>query len=279
MGVRIIASLTIREAGRRRIILAAFILGLAFLALYAIGLYFMLIDARTGMPRTIPAVARHQAINLLLMMGLYTVNWLLVLTAVLSSVDTLAGEIASGVMQAVATKPLRRWEIVAGKWLGYAAMITVFLLVMAGGVLFEIRLMAGHLPPGIPAALALMWLEAILLLGVTLRAGASLSTLAVGITVLGLHILAFLGGWIEEFGALAQSQTAVDIGVVASLIMPSEALWRRAASTLQGPIIGAFGRTPFSSSSVPSAAMVWYAAIYAVAAVGFAVRRFSRRDL
>jgi hypothetical protein len=71
----------------------------------------------------------------------------------------------------------------------------------------------------------------------------------------------------------------VNIGVAASLIMPSESLWRRAAFELQGPVIGGFGRTPFSSGSVPSLAMVAYAALFLAAALGLAVRRFSRRDL
>jgi hypothetical protein len=61
--------------------------------------------------------------------------------------------------------------------------------------------------------------------------------------------------------------------------MPSEALWRKAASVLQGPIIGGFGRTPFSVQSVPSAGTVVYAAVYAAIALWLAVRRFSQRDL
>jgi len=177
------------------------------------------------------------------------------------------------------TKPVRRWEVVLGKWLGFAAMLTAYVVLMVGGVLLEVRLLAGYAPPKVVPAVALMWLESMLLLAVTFLAGAHLSTLATGIVVFGLHVLAFLGGWIEEFGALAQSQTAVNIGVAASLIMPSESLWRRAAFELQGPVIGGFGRTPFSSSSVPSLAMVAYAALFLVAALGLAVRRFSRRDL
>jgi hypothetical protein len=123
-----------------------------------------------------------------------------------------------------------------------------------------------------------MWLEGLLLLAVSFRAGTSLSTLATGVLVFGLHVLAFLGGWIEEIGSLAQSQTAVNIGVITSLIMPSESLWRRAASEVQGPIIGGF-RTPFTISSVPSWWMVLYAAAYLATALWLAVRRFSRRDL
>ncbi len=280
MSIRVIAELTMREAARRRIVAAAFGLGLGFLALYGTGLYLLVADTpMQGMSDRMPPVVRRQTINVLLMMGLYAANWLIVLMTVLGSVDTLSGEIASGTIQSLATKPVRRWRIVVGKWLGFAAMTTAFLVFIAGGVLVEVRLVFDYLPPAIPVALGLMWLESMLLLAVTLRAGASLSTLATGVLVLGLHIIAFMGGWIEEFGTLAQSETAVNIGVGASLVMPSEALWRKAASGLQGAVIGGFGRTPFSTASVPSGTMVVYAAVYTVAALGFAVRRFSRRDL
>ncbi|HWR54093.1 MAG TPA: ABC transporter permease [Bryobacteraceae bacterium] len=280
MGIRVIAGLTLREAVRRRTVTAGLVLGGAFLALYGLGVHLMVADTRfQGISENTPPVVRRQALNVVLMMGMYAANWLVVLLTVLSSVDTLAGEIASGTMQSLATKPLPRREIVLGKWLGFAGLIAPFLLLLGGGVILEMWLIAGHLPPNAPAALALIGMESLLLLAVTFRLGVSLSTLATGITVLGLHMLAFLGGWIEEFGAIAKSETAVNIGVIASLLMPSEALWRKAASGLQGAAIGGFGQTPFSTSSVPSAAMVVYAAVYMVAALGFAVRRFSKRDL
>ena len=61
--------------------------------------------------------------------------------------------------------------------------------------------------------------------------------------------------------------------------MPSEVLWRRAAFELQGPVIGGFGRGPFSIGSVPSGLMVIYAGLYLAAALALAIRRFSQRDL
>jgi hypothetical protein len=146
-------------------------------------------------------------------------------------------------------------------------------------VLLEIRLIAGHWPPNVAGALGLMWLEMLLLLSVTFRAGASLATLATGVVAFGLHVLAFLGGWVEEIGSLAQSPMAVNIGVVVSLVIPSESLWRRAASDLQGPLIGGIGRSPFTAGSVPSEWMVFYAGLYLAVALALALRAFSRRDL
>jgi len=280
MGIPSIAALTLREALRRRIGIAALVVGGLFLAFQGVGLYLMVSEGPLrNMSTAIPPVVRRQLFTVLSLMGLYATNWLVVLMTVLIAVDTLSGEIASGVMQSIAAKPIRRWEVVMGKWLGYAALITVFLPLLAGGVLLENRLILGFSPPNIPSALALMWLEGMVLLAVTLRAGASLSTMTAGITVLGLHILAFIGGWIEQIGTLQDSQMAVNVGVVASLVMPTEAMWRKAASELQGPLIGGIGSSPFGTTSVPSAGMVAYAALYMAVALAWAIRRFSRRDL
>jgi Cu-processing system permease protein len=276
-GVAVIAGLTCREAARRKVLAAAAVLGAAFLVLYGFGLHMVLASLPAAATRQL--LFRRQAVIALFVMGMYVINWLLVVLAILTSADTIAGEINSGVIQAVVTKPIRRWEVMLGKCLGFAAMLTGYLLCMAGGMLVEVRLIGGHTPVHIPEALGLMWLESMLLLAVSFRFGASLSTLATGVTVFGLHILAFLGGWVEEFGSLAHSQTAINLGVLASVVMPSESLWRKAASELQGPVVGAFGRTPFSSASVPSGLMVVYAALYLAVALALALRRFSRRDL
>jgi Cu-processing system permease protein len=118
-----------------------------------------------------------------------------------------------------------------------------------------------------------------LLLSVTICFGTSFSTLTNGVLTLGLHGLAFLGGWIEQVGALTNAPKGVMAGIVASVLMPSEALWRRAAFEMQAPIATAVNFTPFSGASVPSALMVGYAALYAAVFLLVALLRFHRRDL
>jgi len=67
--------------------------------------------------------------------------------------------------------------------------------------------------------------------------------------------------------------------VIASLLMPSEALWRRAAFEMQSPLANAMRISPFSTLSVPSMSMVFYAALYLAISLLIAIRRFSQRDL
>jgi len=273
-----IARLTFREASRRWILWVALLLGVVFLVVYGIG--FNEIDKDiTRQAGVQPLLEFNEIYNFLLMAGLYAVNFLTIMMAVLTSVDTLSGEISSGTIHTLVSKPLQRWEIVIGKWLGFAGMLLLYLLLMGGGVLATTYLLTGYAPPDPLRGLALMAFNAVLLLSVSLLGGSFLSTLANGVLVFGLYGIAFIGGWIEQFGSLLNNQTAINIGVICSLIMPSEALWKRAAYEMQSPVAAALGFSPFTTNSVPSPLMILYAGVFMFGALYLAIRQFSRRDL
>jgi ABC-type transport system involved in multi-copper enzyme maturation permease subunit len=276
--VWVIARLTFREAARRWVLWAALLLGLLFLTVFGIAMNEIRKEIYVY-NETVTAVVTAEAYNLLLMMGLYVVNFLAVMMAVLTSVDTLSGEIGSGTIHTLVSKPLRRWEIVLGKWCGFVFMLTLYLLLMAGGVVGLIYLIMGYTPPHLLSGLALMWLNVLVMLGISLAGGSAMSTLANGVMVFGLYGVAFLGGWIEQFGVYLHSQAAVNIGVISSLLLPCEAIWRRAAFEMQSPLAGALGFSPFNTQSVPSPAMIVYAALFALGMLALAAGLFCRRDL
>lgn len=278
MSLFVIARLTFREASRRWILWVALAFGLLFLAVFAIGFN----EFYKGVTRSADSMLllqRSEMYNSMLMVGLYAVNFLSVMMAVLTSVDTLSGEIASGTVQTLVTKPLRRWEILLGKWAGFAVMLILYQALMAGGVMLIVKGIAGYTPPNALRGLGLMIFNTLLLLSISFTGGASLSTLANGVLVFGLYGVAFIGGWIEQFGAFMNNPAAVNIGIVCSLIMPGESLWRRAAYEMQSPMVAALGVSPFTSNSVPSPMMLAYAGLYAAAALALALRHFQKRDL
>ena len=278
MTTLVIARLTFREAGRRKILLAALLLGLVYLAIYGVGFYY--VTQETTRSEFGPGLLElNQIRNFLFMAGLYVVNFLTVIMAVLTSVDTLSGEIASGTIHTLVSKPVRRWEIVVGKWMGFVGMLTLYLLLMAGGTIGLVYTISGYVAPNVLRGLVLLWMNAVLLLGVSLAGGAMLSTLANGVLVFGMFGIAFVGGWIEQIGSFIQNQTAVNIGIISSLLIPSEALWKRAAFEMQSPLVGALGFSPFTAVSMPSNIMVLYGMLYAGLALWLAISIFKRRDL
>jgi ABC-type transport system involved in multi-copper enzyme maturation permease subunit len=164
---------------------------------------------------------------------------------ILTSVDTISGEITSGTIHAIATKPIGRWQVLIGKWVGFIGMVAAYLAVMFGGVIAVGYWIAGVVSQNPIRGMLLIFLECILVLTVTFLFGTWFSTLTNGVLVLGLHGLAFIGGWIEQIGGFTHSPRLVTVGVVSSLISQ----------------------------------MIGYAGVYLLVALAIAIHHFSQRDL
>lgn len=279
----VITRLTFHEAARRKILWAAFLFAIMFLIAFGTGFHFIQSEMQRELTRSSSGaelLQMNEIYNFLLMAGLYVTNFLTVMMSVLTSVDTLSGEINSGTIQSIVTKPLHRREIVLGKWLGFVIILSLYVLLLVGGVMGVVYVLSNYMPQNPFNGFALIWLNGMLMLSVSLLGGAALSTLANGVLVFGLFGVAFIGGWIEYVGSFIQNQAAVNLGIVSSLILPSEALWKRAAYEMRSPLASAFGFSPFTSiASVPSPLMVWYAVGYILIMIVWAIGLFNRRDL
>ena len=133
MSIWHLAEITIREGQRRNIVRLALIMGILFLVIYGVGMHYIFLQFEESdfmSPREMEMPA-----NILTLMGLYVSNFLLVIMGVLVSVATISSEIDTHVIDTIITKPIRRWEIVTGKWLGFIIMITAYTGLLAGGVL------------------------------------------------------------------------------------------------------------------------------------------------
>ena len=274
----IVAHLTLAEARRRRIATAAVLCGAAFLAVFTAGVFFAY-NEMMRVNQNHSFLERQAFLTMLTMAGLYAANFLSVLFAVLLPVDTLSGEIESGVMQTLASKPVRRAEILAGKWLGHGLMIAAYVLMLSGGVVLVVRLIGGLAPPNLERALPLMLLEVILLMTVSIAGGTRLSTVTNGVMALGLYGVAFVGGWLEQVGAFGGIQSLKTVGVVASLFNPADAMWRLASYHLQPQIVRDVAPLIFSVASVPATLMVCWAGGFVVLTLAWAMRSFNRRAL
>ena len=277
MTTLIIAQLTINETRRRHIMWVALIMGLLFLAVFGLGFS----DIQADMDQLNYDPARQQMLaSLMLMAGLYANNFLIVMMAVLTSVTAISSEIDNYTVETLLTKPVRRWEIVLGKWMGFSLMLMIYTVIMTTATMLIVYRQSGHVAENILAGIGLIMLEGLVVLSLTIAGGTRLSSLANGVLAFMLYGVAFVGGWVEQIGSLLRNETAVDIGIASSLLMPSEVLWKKAILLLQ-PESGSsnFAATPFMVSSQPSNLMVLYAAGYVALLLLLALWSFSRRDL
>lgn len=273
-----VARLAFTEAFRRRLVAAVGALTLCFLALYGIALHLW---AAAPAGAAAGGLLRAAAATGLALMGLYVARGLAALLTIFAAAGAVSGEIESGVMHAVLARPVSRGTVLLGKYAGFAAMLVAYTLAMDCCVLLLARWLAGGAVRDVPAVLALMCLEPLLLLALTLLGGCRLSTLADGAAVLVLYGLGTLGGLVEAVGDLAGSRALTDVGVVSSLVVPADALYRKAVAVAAGGadafVLQVLG--PFGASAEPSGAMVVYALLYTAAVLGLAAWVFARRDV
>ena len=288
-----VAELTFREALRRRALLGALLLTAAFLLLYAWGTGLLVTELNDEQVRMggISRVARQTGIDLrpvvfseLLLAGLFAVSNIAGLLAIFMASVTIAQEVDEGTLHSVLAKPVARWQVVVGKWLGGSAMLAVYVgaasLVTVGIVYWR----AGYFPPQLLLGLLLIAMKPTLLYSLTLAGSARLPAMATGIVMFIIYVVSNVAGMVEQLGVAAEIQTMVRIGVVASIIVPADALWKMGAAAVQAPNpLPALGLKmslgPFGVVDPPSIWMGLYAVAYTAAALGLATYLFSRRDL
>ncbi|MFN3336579.1 MAG: ABC transporter permease subunit [Thermomicrobium sp.] len=285
MKALVIAQLTFREGLRKKLVLGVVLLSLIFAALYVWGFHLFVQDWRAmearrqaqGASTMLPYEVFASAMVLL---GLWTVNFLAGVMTIFAAVGTIASEVEQGTLHAIVPKPIRRWEIVLGKWLGYAGMLALYIGVMVAIVTVTAHFIGNYRPPNVLQAYGLILLVALLLLSLTMLGSTLFSTIANGVIVFMLYGMAITGGLVEQIGTALDNDILVRIGVIVSILVPSDSMWRLASYLVQPRIaVNFLGPNPFGTTVPPSSLAVWYSVGYTVVLLLLAMARFQRRDL
>ena len=287
--VGVIAGLTFREAWRRKVFLAALIMSIVFLILYSLGLYYagreiVSTSAATGaLDGAVDALMRRAVAAQMLNFGLSPTGLIAGLTAVFASVGTISGEIDTGVLGGVLARPVRRGEIIAGKYLGLGAMLVVYDVVLVGAVTGLAHWLVGSPINQFAPALALFALEPLVLSALAVLGSTRLPTLANGVLCTAAYGIASVGGLIEQLGGYIKNATMANIGIVVSLMLPVDAIHRKATYLLlPGGLVSIEGAGAAAGIGVPpqpSWAMVVWTLAYILGAVWLAAWSFKRRGL
>jgi len=273
--------LTLREATRSRLLPLALGLTVVYVGLVAWGMSKL----AENVTNVLAAVTAGAGLEVL---AFFVGSFMLTLLAVFVSGHSTHQEGDSGLLQAILTKPIRRFDVVAGRWLASAILLAGWVVVFTAGVVFAVGTQVGYYPPHPILAGALLLLQALVVLSLRLFFGAFLGTLASGIVPLMIYGLGWMGGMVEMVGNTLKVQSMVNAGIVTSLVIPSDAVWRGASYFLL-PEVSAFAAslgTPDPARGIPfvgvapiAGPMVIWAVAYTVIMFAAGARIFSRRDV
>jgi len=282
--ILVIARLTVQEASRRRLLLALVILTLIVVGFSAWG--FNKITTVTGRNGAPLAHDEVQVItSQLLIVVTFMYSGVLALSAAVVAGPLISSEVESGLLLSMLARPVRRSEVVIGKWLGLAALVAVY----AGGSGFlemaAVNWATGYVPPH-PIELTLyVCAEGLALLSLGLVLSTRLSGITGGVIALVAWLMGWIGGVVGDIGTGLQNQAVENIGTVSRLILPTDGLWRGAVYAMEPDAViaslrlaGTIGRAnPFSAVDPPPIpflawVVVWFALMLTLSIWSFRTR-------
>lgn len=284
--VLVIARLTIQEASRRRLLAALVVLTLIVVGFSAWGFNkITTVTGRNGQPLN---QAEIQVItSQLLIVVTFMYSGVLALSAAVVAGPLISSEVESGLLLSMLARPLRRSEVVIGKWLGLAVLIAIY----AGGSAFlemaAVDWATGYVPPH-PIELTLyVGAEGLVLLSLGLLLSTRLSGITGGVIALVAWLMGWIAGVVGNIGTALQNQAVEDIGLISRLLLPTDGLWRGAVYAMEPDAIVAALRAggtvaqanPFAAADPPPVAFLVWVVVWFAVVLGLTIWSFRNREI
>jgi ABC-type transport system involved in multi-copper enzyme maturation permease subunit len=232
----VIARLTVQEASRRRLLLALVILTLVVVGFSAWG--FNKITTVTRSDGTLlPPAAVTAITSQLLIVITFMYSGVLALSAAVVAGPLISSEVESGLLLSMLARPVRRSEIVIGKWLGLAVLVAIY---AAGSAFLEIAAVdwaTGYVPPHPIELVLFVGAEGLALLSVGLLLSTRLSGITGGVIALVAWLMAWIAGVVGDIGVSLQNQAIENVGTISHLILPTDGLWRGAVYAMEPDVV------------------------------------------
>ena len=282
MNALLIASLTIRESSRRRLFLTVAVVTIVLVALTAWG-FHALVSYRTSDGRRVDPHDVLIAASTLEILMAFMFSFVLALGAAFLGALSTGNEIENGTLLAIVPRPVRRAEIIIGKWLGNLFLIAAYAFVIAMSEFAVVRAITGYLPPNPVRATTFLIAESAVILTLTMTLSVRLSAIAAGFATVVLFGIAWIGGIAGSVAVALHNETLQNSSVVLSLIMPSDGLWRAASYAMQPAIFAAASSVtdvnPFVPAGPPPPAYLIWSACWIIAVLAIGIRSFQTRDI
>jgi ABC-2 type transport system permease protein len=274
-----IAALTIREAVRRRLLLAFVAITVLIVGVSAWGF------DRLGHTHSLTSGETNLAVPDALILFMFMFSFVLALSASAIASPSISSEVESGVLMTIVTRPIRRTEVLLGKWLGLAALLAGY----AGGVCAlefgVVRLASGFLPPNPVLASVYLFAEGALLLTLALFLSTRVPVIAAGVIGVAVFGAGWLAGVVGTLGTTLNIAALRTIGQIGRFLLPTDGLWHAAIYYLQPPsliaehVVEGGRQNPFYAQGAPSSAYLLWVACWFLIVLTAALVSFERREL
>ena len=275
---------TLKEAVRKKTFIVMGIITVLYLVLWNILLFFFMREVDSH-----GAMFRDMASHLLTTVGLNNSAMMIALLTVMLAAGAVSSDLETGVIHAMLSRPLARWEYILGKYLGFAAIscayaTALYAVVLGTASAFGLPTVTGLGFGQIAGGWMFFMLEPLVLICVTVFGSVGIRTVPNGILMIFVFILGYIGGMVEQVGNMINNRNVIGSGIFLSLVSPFHTLYNSAARILL-PDMGLTGGMASIAGGMAgggSPASVWmylYTGVYALGFLLLAVWKFSKKDV
>jgi len=216
---------------------------------------------------------RGQTERVLIDFGLATISLLEVVIAITMGVILVYKEIDRKTFYLILPKPVRRTEVLVGKFAGLLAVLLVSLLIMSSGWIISLLARGVGIPAGIVQALALVWTQAALITAVAIFFSTFTSPVLSGVFTFGVFIVGSSMPVLNELlaaqkGVLAQNMPARMVAKATVALFPDMSVFNVGAELIL--------KVPITWEYVGSC--IFYCAAYCLLFQAAGALIFRRRD-
>jgi ABC-type transport system involved in multi-copper enzyme maturation permease subunit len=284
--ILVIARLTVQETSRRRLILALIILTLIVVGVSGWG--FQRITTVTNSEgATLPPEQVALITSQLLIVVTFMFSGVLALSAAVVAGPLISSEVESGLLLSILARPVRRSEVVIGKWLGLAVLVALY---AAGSAFLELAAVdwaTGYVPPHPIELILYVGMEGLALLSLGLLLSTRLSGITGGVIALVAWLMGWIGGVVGDIGTGLQNDAVARVGVITHTLLPTDLLWRGAIYALEPDAFlatmraaGAAARAnPFFAADPPPILFLLWVVVWFALMLGLSILSFRTREI
>ena len=279
--ILIIARLTLSEAFRRRLLWV--LVGLTGLIVVLTWWGFGRIAEASPVTGPVQVLGVSQVTVMLAFMF----SFVLAMTAVFAGSPAIGADIESGLLLAILARPIRRSDVLLGRWLGLAVVLVGYALAAGYLELGAVVLATGYVPADPATGPVYLAGESLILLTLAIVISTRVAPVAGGAIAVVGYGLAWTAGVMGGVGEAFDNHLLRGVGVVSRLILPSDVLWRGSAGALSptdtvltagGVDANLYRFSPFSGSA-PSAAWLAWCLLWVVAMLALGIVLLRRREI
>jgi ABC-2 type transport system permease protein len=280
-----VARLSAGEMLRSRSMLIAAILNLILLGLLGLAAYSIArsLPEELGSQLNTP-VAREAAVRVMLLTAMGLASLMAMFVGLFGSAGAIGGEIERGTILAIAARPIDRWEILLGKFLGNGVLVVLYLVVQMIAVAAVLTLLTGIWVPDILPSIALHALAVLLVVGLAIATSTRLGAVpnAISVSVLAFALAGPGIGILYGIALLTRSDLLRQAVEWSRFVLPTGPLGDLADQRLAGAAGTQLFQTATGEGSNLFPVYDWvplYAVAYLVAVLAVGAWSLHRRDL